>query len=109
MNARRDPFPLPIALAAALALSLAACGEDASTRALEAIKAEDMAFHLKFLSAPEFRGRPTPSVEQDIASKYIALTAERIGLQAVHAGRLLLSGGPGRGHLGRRRPPPACA
>ncbi|MBP7705850.1 MAG: M28 family peptidase [Candidatus Aminicenantes bacterium] len=80
MNDRRDPFPLPIALAAALALSLAACAGDATTKALEAIRADDMAFHLKFLSAPEFRGRPTPSVEQDIASKYIALTAERIGL-----------------------------
>lgn len=81
MNVRRHPFPLPVALAAALALSLAACAGDATTKALEAIRAEDMAFHLKFLSAPEFRGRPTPSVEQDIASRYIALTAERIGLQ----------------------------
>lgn len=67
-------------LAAVPALFLAACAGDATTKALEAIETEDMAFHLKFLSAPEFRGRPTPSVEQDIASRYIALTAERIGL-----------------------------
>ena len=76
---RRRALFLPF-LAAVSALSLAACAGDATTEALEAIKAEDMAFHLKFLSAPEFRGRPTPSVEQDIASRYIALTAERIGL-----------------------------
>jgi Zn-dependent M28 family amino/carboxypeptidase len=68
-------------LTAGLVLVLAGCAKDVTTRALDAIRAEDMSFHLKFLSAPEFRGRPTPSVEQDIASKYIALTAERIGLQ----------------------------
>lgn len=76
---RGPALSLPF-LATALALSLAACAGDATTEALEAIEAEDMAFHLKFLSAPEFRGRPTPSVEQDIASRYIALTAERLGL-----------------------------
>lgn len=37
--------------------------------------------HLEFLAAPEFRGRNAPSAELDIASKYIALTARRIGLQ----------------------------
>jgi hypothetical protein len=78
MTARRYPLPF---LAAGLVLVLAGCAKDSATRALDAIRAEDMAFHLKFLSAPEFRGRPTPSVEQDIASRYIALTAERIGLQ----------------------------
>jgi hypothetical protein len=78
MRARRNS---PMFLTAALVLVLAGCAKDVTTRALDAIRAEDMSFHLKFLSAPEFRGRPTPSVEQDIASKYIALTAERIGLQ----------------------------
>jgi hypothetical protein len=38
-----------------------------------------MKFHLRFLSAREFRGRNAPSLELDIASKYIALTAERMG------------------------------
>ncbi len=45
-----------------------------------------MAFHQKFLSSPEFRGRNTPSVEQDIASRYIALVAERIGLKPLLPG-----------------------
>jgi hypothetical protein len=53
---------------------------------LNAIRAEDMTFHLKFLSAEEFRGRNTPSVELDIASKYIALTAEKIGLKPLMDG-----------------------
>jgi hypothetical protein len=45
-----------------------------------------MKFHLQFLGAPEFRGRNTPSAELDIASKYIALTAERIGLKPLMPG-----------------------
>ncbi|MCX6568274.1 MAG: M20/M25/M40 family metallo-hydrolase [Candidatus Aminicenantes bacterium] len=45
-----------------------------------------MKFHLRFLGAPEFRGRTTPSSELDIASKYIALTAERIGLKPLMPG-----------------------
>ena len=83
MTARRYSLSF---LAAGLALVLAGCAKDVTTRALDAIRAEDMAFHLKFLSAPEFRGRKTPSVEQDIASKYIALTAERIGLEPLMPG-----------------------
>jgi hypothetical protein len=45
------------------------------------IRAEDMKFPLRFLGAPEFRGRSTPSVEQDIAGAYIALMARQIGLR----------------------------
>lgn len=45
-----------------------------------------MKFHLQFLGAPEFRGRTTPSAELDIASKYIALTAQRIGLKPLMPG-----------------------
>ncbi len=56
-----------------------------SAAGLKTIRAEDMTFHLKFLSAEEFRGRNTPSVELDIASKYIALTAEKIGLKPLMA------------------------
>ena len=37
--------------------------------------------HLRFLSAKEFRGRSAPSSELDIASRYIALEAARIGLK----------------------------
>ena len=78
---RSRPSPIAFAAAAALVLALTGCGPDPAARALDSIRAEDMKFHQEFLSAPEFRGRPTPSAEQDIASKYIALTAERIGLR----------------------------
>jgi len=78
---------IPIVLAtAALALVPAGCAKDPGTRALEAIRAGDMAFPQRFLSAPEFRGRSTPSVEQDIAARYIALTAERLGLSPLMPG-----------------------
>ncbi|MEN6560709.1 MAG: M28 family peptidase [Acidobacteriota bacterium] len=74
---------IPIVLAAAgfvLALALAGCSKGPGRQALESIRAGDMTFPQKFLSAPEFRGRSTPSVEQDIAARYIALTAGRLGL-----------------------------
>lgn len=65
-----------------LVITLAVCsGGGTSSKGLKVIRAEDMKFHLKFLGAPEFRGRNTPSAELDIASMYIALTAERIGLK----------------------------
>ena len=67
--------------AAYLALALTACSDGVTSRALEEIRGEDMGFSLEFLGSPEFRGRSTPSAELDIASKYIALTAERIGLK----------------------------
>ena len=67
--------------------ALAVCsGGGASSGGLKTIRAEDMKFHLRFLGAPEFRGRSTPSAELDIASKYIALTAERIGLKPLMPG-----------------------
>ncbi len=53
----------------------------AQTRGLKAISAEDMKPHLKFLGSKEFRGRNAPSSELNIASRYIALAAERIGLK----------------------------
>jgi hypothetical protein len=72
---------------AAIAAALAACaGGDKTSKALDSIRAEDMKFHQRFLSAPEFRGRNTPSTELDIASKYIAMTAERIGLKPLMPG-----------------------
>ncbi len=72
----------------ALLLGAASCGpgDQAHSRGSKTIRAEDMRFHLRFLGAPEFRGRPTPSAELDIASKYIALTAERIGLKPLMPG-----------------------
>jgi hypothetical protein len=53
----------------------------AQTKGLKAISAENMKPHLKFLGSREFRGRNTPSAELNIASRYIALIAERIGLK----------------------------
>jgi hypothetical protein len=53
----------------------------AQSRGLKAISAEDMKPNLKFLGSKEFRGRNAPSAELNIASRYIALVAERIGLK----------------------------
>ncbi len=53
----------------------------AQTKGLKAISAEDMKPYLKFLGSKEFRGRNAPSAELNIASRYIALAAERIGLK----------------------------
>jgi len=78
MRSVRNAAPL---LAVGLILALSGCAGDASSRALGSIRPEDMRFHLEFLSSPEFRGRSTPSPELDIASRYIAMTAERIGLE----------------------------
>jgi len=83
MRSRRTLIILP---AAWLALALTACSDGVTSRGLDAIRGEDMRFHLEFLGSPEFRGRATPSAELDIASKYIALEAERIGLKPLMAG-----------------------
>jgi len=53
----------------------------AQSRGLQAIRAADMKSHLEFLSAREFEGRSAPSAALNIASRYIALQAQRIGLK----------------------------
>jgi len=53
----------------------------AGSKGVTAIGAADMRSHVKFLSSREFRGRSAPSPELDIASRYIALEAERVGLK----------------------------
>jgi hypothetical protein len=53
----------------------------AQARGLKAISVPEMKAYMKFLASKEFRGRPAPSVENEIAAKYIALEAERIGLK----------------------------
>jgi len=63
------------------ALFLVAGFAGAQSKGLKAISAEDMKPHMKFLAAKEFRGRSAPSTDLTIASKYIALQAERIGLK----------------------------
>jgi len=77
----------PVLITGYLVIALSFCsGGTATSIALKTIRADDMKSHLKFLGAPEFRGRNTPSAELDIASKYIALTAERIGLKPLMPG-----------------------
>ena len=65
----RDHRTSTAILLAGLALALGSCSDEGPARALEAIRADDMSFHQRFLGAPEFRGRETPSAEQDIASR----------------------------------------
>jgi len=66
---------------AVLVLVLVGSFVAAQSRALKAISIDDMKVYLRFLSAKEFRGRSAPSFELDIAAKYIALEAARIGLK----------------------------
>jgi hypothetical protein len=93
MRIRRQTA-LALAASAALALTLSSCSPDAASRGLSSIRGEDMTFSLRFLSSPEFRGRPTPSPELDIAARYIAMTAERIGLKPLEDGGTFLQGLP---------------
>ena len=83
MKCRRISIPI---IMACLVFILSSCSDSVTTRALDSIRPEDMTFHQKFLSSPEFLGRNTPSAEQDIASRYIALVAERIGLMPLMPG-----------------------
>jgi hypothetical protein len=64
-----------------LALAVVANFSLGQTRALKAISVDDMKIYMKFLAAQEFRGRSAPSAELDIAAKYLALEAARIGLK----------------------------
>jgi hypothetical protein len=75
-NRRLWPLITVVVVFLALAGPLAA-----QSRGLKAISAGDMKTWLEFLAAEEFRGRSAPSAEIDIASRYIALEAERIGLK----------------------------
>jgi hypothetical protein len=65
------------------AVLIAASLAGAQSRGLGAIKIEDMKFHMQFLAAREFQGRSSPSVESDVAAKYIALVAQKIGLKPI--------------------------
>jgi hypothetical protein len=64
----------------ALSVGLASAAT-AQSKGVKLITAQDMKPYLRFLGAPELRGRSAPSVELDIASKYLAVEAARIGLQ----------------------------
>ena len=67
-------------LLAFLVCSLAATAA-AQSKGAKLISADSMEPHLRFLGAKEFRGRSAPSTELDIASRYIALEAARLGLK----------------------------
>ena len=58
-----------MALAAGLSILLASCAGDPVTRALDSIRAADMKLPMRFLAAPELRGRNTPSAELDIGRR----------------------------------------
>ncbi|MFH0991172.1 MAG: M28 family peptidase [bacterium] len=66
-----------------LSLTILLCSQSlfAQSRGVKSIEASSMKPPMKFLSATEFQGRNMPSVELEIASKYIALMAEQIGLK----------------------------
>jgi hypothetical protein len=86
VSARRRTWWLALALmVAVVAVGLAGqsgrAGTASGARGVKLITAADMKEPMRFLGAKEFRGRPAPSVELDIASRYIALEAERIGLK----------------------------
>jgi hypothetical protein len=58
----------------------------AQSKGVRTITAADMKPQLAFLGSKEFRGRSAPSAELDIASKYIAVEAARIGLKPLMPG-----------------------
>ncbi len=58
----------------------------AQSRGLKLIRAEDMRGWLEFLSAREFEGRNAPSTAYNIAARYVALEAKRIGLKPLLPG-----------------------
>jgi len=67
-------------LAGVLSVGLVAAAS-AQSKGVKLITAADMKPYLRFLGARELRGRSAPSVELDIAAKYLAVEAARIGLQ----------------------------
>lgn len=75
-NSKLTAFLLGVVFVFGMAVSASA-----QSKGLKSITAEDMKPHMKFLAAKEFRGRSAPSTDLTIASKYIALQAEKIGLK----------------------------
>lgn len=72
---------LRVLLLAAAILVLLPAPLPAQARGLRAIAVKDMQHWLRFLGAKEFRGRSAPSVELDLASRYLALEAASLGLE----------------------------
>lgn len=67
--------------AAVLFCMISAGPAAAQSRGLQAIRSSDMRSRLQFLSSREFEGRSAPSAALNIASRYLALEAARIGLK----------------------------
>jgi len=65
--------------------ALAGCAPSPQRQAVESITGADLKHHLDILAADEFRGRDTPSPELKIASRYLAVMAERYGLKPLLA------------------------
>ncbi|MBP1635024.1 MAG: Aminopeptidase [Acidobacteria bacterium] len=79
MSLRRLRLPaLVLVLSAMLAAPL-----PGQSRGLATISVDDMQHWLRFLGSKELRGRAAPSPELDIASRYLALEAARLGLEPV--------------------------
>ena len=55
----------------------------AQQKGMNSITAGELRMHLSFLAADEFQGRDTPSAGVNIASRYLAIMAERAGLRPV--------------------------
>jgi hypothetical protein len=61
------------------------CTASSVEHGVRSITPVDLESHLSFLAADEFRGRDTPSPELKIASRYLALVAERYGFKPLLA------------------------
>ena len=70
----------------ALLLGAAITPGPAQKKGLEAIRARDMVYPLRFLAAEELQGRNTPSCGLNIAARYLALSAEQAGLKPLLPG-----------------------
>ena len=86
MSTRRRTWWLALAaivafVAAGLAAQGSRVGTAAGSRGVKIITSAEMKPTMRFLASSEFRGRSAPSVEDGIASRYLALEAERIGLK----------------------------
>ena len=66
--------------------ALVGCSPSPQRQAVETITGADLKHHLDILAADEFRGRDTPSPELKIASRYLAVMAERYGLNPILPG-----------------------
>ncbi|HOC17273.1 MAG TPA: M28 family peptidase [Vicinamibacterales bacterium] len=77
---------LRVIVSAAAVLVLVPLPLLAQARGLRAIEVEDMQRWLRFLGSKEFRGRAAPSIELDLASRYLAVEAAHAGLEPLLPG-----------------------